>query len=102
MIEPSERGTFNPLGGESCVYSTTRINMLSNFFTVNIRLGRITWCNGKVRDNSVVAYTGIYLPNDSGSCHRAVGNSLAPRLPRAVGRGPWAWALRAMVTEIQT
>ena len=34
MMEPSERGTFRPLGGESCVYSTTRMNMLSNVFTV--------------------------------------------------------------------
>ena len=35
MIEPSQSGTFNPLGGESCVYSTTRMNLLSIiFFTV--------------------------------------------------------------------
>ena len=34
MIEPSERGKFNPLGGESCVHSPTRMNMLSIFFTV--------------------------------------------------------------------
>ena len=33
-----ERGTFNPLEGESCVYSTTRMNMLSNVFTVNTQL----------------------------------------------------------------
>ena len=32
MIEPSERGTFDPLGGKSCVHSTTRMNMLSIFF----------------------------------------------------------------------
>ena len=34
MIGPSETGTFNPLGWKSCVYSATRMHMLSKIFLV--------------------------------------------------------------------
>ena len=76
MIEPSERGTFNPLGGKSCVHSTTRINMLSIFFTVYGEVGR--------RQASHAASHGVACV--VASCERERGLGAAVQPPARRGR----------------
>ena len=67
MTEPSGRGTFNPLGGTSCVHSTTRMNMLF-FFTVHSITFVLYKCRSRFR---------CYLKYHRG----AAANSLALTLP---------------------